>query len=237
MSTSNLPANMNDLINALDKATTAITRATGQDSMFIEMTKQGEWLYGADDTEADAASEWVVNTASFFVGFQAWDEDGELLGEETALVTEHPIIKADLDDVGAPWKPMIGFQLLAIAGADKGTQAIYGTTSKGGIKAVNQLMKELVNRVKAGKHNGKLTPVIGLENDSYKHKKYGKIFTPVLEVIDWISDMVSDEPEPEPEPEQKATRVSRKKAEPEPEPEPEQAEPDEPVRRRRRRSV
>jgi len=78
MTTKNLPANMNDLINALDKTTTAITAASSAESTFLKMTKAGEWVFGADDTEVESNSDWAVDTASFCVGFQAWD-DGELV--------------------------------------------------------------------------------------------------------------------------------------------------------------
>src|SRR5690606_14194332 len=30
-------------------------------------------------------------------------------------------------------------------------------------------------------------PVVRLEVDSYNHKKYGEVFTPVLEIVRWIS--------------------------------------------------
>ena len=244
MTTSNLPATMNDLINALDKTTTAISQAAGDDSSYLKMTKAGEWVYGADDTEVAANSEWVVDTSSFCVGYQAWD-DGELVGEETSLVTDMPIIKANLPEVGAPWKALIGCRLLCIDGKDKGVQVVYTTTSKGGIKAVNALMKDLVAHVKSNNHKGKLVPVVALVNAWYKHKQYGKIFVPVLEILDWVADvgLTDPKPEPEPEPEPKASTPRRKKAvEPEPvedededededDPEPEPAPP---VRRRRR---
>ena len=224
MTTSNLPATMNDLINAIDTTSTAISQAAGTDSSYLKMTKSGEWVYGSDDSEVGENSEWVVDTSSFRVGYQSWD-DGELVGEETALVTDPPILKSNLQDVGAPWKALIGCRLLCIEGKDKGVQVVYTTTSKGGIKAVNALMKDLVAHVKSGKHDGKLVPVVALATDSYKHKQYGKIYTPILEILDWIADVGQNEPEPKAavEPEPKAAAV----VEDEPDAAP-------PVRRRRR---
>jgi len=190
--TQNLPANMNDLIGALDQASTAISLAIGGDSLFIKMTKQGEWVYGAEDTEVDDKSEWAVNTASFFNGFQSWDSDGELLGEEKVLMTEPPIIKSQLEEVGAPWKPMLGCQLLCIAGKDKGTSAIFGTTSKGGIEAITKLIKNVVSNAKNPNNGGKYTAIVALENSWYKHKQYGKIFKPQFTVIEFASDDDAD---------------------------------------------
>lgn len=186
--TKNLPANMNDLIGALDHASAAIAVATGGDFQFIKMLKTGDWVYGAEDTEVAEDSDWVIDTGSFVVGYQAWDEDGDLQGEVKTLVTEPPVPRGDLENVGAPWKPLIGCNMVCIKGGDKGVQVHYATTSKGGIKAVNSAMKAVVNNAKSGKHEGKFTPVVSLESDHYKHKQYGRIYTPELNIIDWVAD-------------------------------------------------
>lgn len=234
MSNNNLPATMNDLINGLDQASTAIASAIGEGS-FIKMTKQGEWVYGADDTEVDEGSEWVVNTGSFFNGYQSWDTDGELLGEEKVLMTEPPITRAQLDDVGAPWKPMLGCEILCISGKDKGVKATFGSTAKGGIEAVNNLVKEVVANAKNPNNEGKYTALVKLENTWYKHKQYGKIFKPVFEVIEFIADDDEEIEEASAQAQQaeepQAEQVEQ--AEPEVVEEPQQATPSRSRRRRR----
>jgi hypothetical protein len=184
---SNLPATLSNAIGAMQSASAAIDTTMG-DFGYLKLTKAGEWVHGSDDDEIADDSIFAVSVDSFFAGFQSWD-DGELLGEEIALLTEPPIRKVDLEDTGAEWKPLIGFQLVCIKGADKGLQLVYKTTAKGGIKEVNDLMKRIVAHVTAGKHGGKLVPLIGLAADSYKHKKYGKIYTPIVEIIDWTDAM------------------------------------------------
>ena len=201
---SNLPAHLVDAIGAMEKAAVSIDTAVG-DFSYLKLTKAGEWVHGADEDEINPKSLFAVSTESFCAGFQAWD-DGVLAGEEIALLTSPPVTKADLENVGADWKPLIGFHLLCISGPDKGLVLSYKTTSKGGIKEVNTLMKSIVAHVKSGKHDGNLVPVVALTTDSYRHKKYGKIYTPVIEIADWLDEVPNfDQPaakaaaEPEPE--------------------------------------
>lgn len=227
----NLPANINSLVDSIDATSTAISASTG-DVPFLRLLKSGEWVYGGDDVDVAEDSLWAVNPNSFCTGFQSWDDDGELLGEETRLVTETPLMRTDLDDVGAPWKPLLGCQMVCIKGGDKGTEVVYKTTSKGGIKAINKLMKQLVARVRDPEHGGKFVPVVKLDADSYKHKTYGRIYTPELDISTW-TDM--DTPDTAPEPKAAAKKVA--KAEPEPEVVEDDVEiEDEPPRRRRRRA-
>ena len=188
--TSNLPATMTGLVASLETAVTTVSLGSG-DIAFLKMLKTGSFVYGSDETEVAENSVWAVNPQAFAMGFQAWglqgsSDEGELLGEEMALVSELPVIKGNLPDVGAPWKQMLSMQLACIEGDDKGLVLQYGTTSKGGIKAVNGLMQALVKRIKDPKADGKFVPVIVLEDEFYKHKKYGRIYTPIFTIEKWI---------------------------------------------------
>ena len=217
---SNLPANISDTINAMDTLTKTMTQNTG-DVSYLKMLKSGEWLFGADDIDVAKDDEWVVNTQSFVAGFQAW-ENNELLGEEVRLITEPPITTGDLEDFGhpSPWKPLLGFELVCVSGTNEGTRCLYKTTSRGGIGAINDFMKKIVAKVKEDP-TGDNVPLIKLAVSHYQHKKYGRIYTPEIKVLDWIENnpdaLAAPEPEPEPD------------VEPEPEPTVE------PTRRRRRR--
>lgn len=222
---SNLPAHLQDAIGAMQAVSQAITAAAG-DFNYLKLAKNGEWLYGAEDDEPHPDSVFIVDTNSFFLGFQAWD-DGELAGEETRLITEKPLTRADLPNVGAQWNTLIGFKLLCVEGPDEGLQLVYKTTAKGGIKAVNNLMKEIVKRVNEKDNEGKLIAEIQLGTDSYKHKKYGKIFTPDFIVVGWtdqtptftqapakadpVDDDQDDDNEPEPVAEKQDNRARRRR--------------------------
>lgn len=210
----NLPSNINSLVNALETSLTQQAVTSG-DTPFLRLLKSGEWVFGGDDCDVPASSKWAVNTASFGMGFQAWD-NGELAGEEVAPFTAPPILKSDLENVGAEWKPMITVHLACISGTYKGTVVMYKTTAKGGIKAMKELMQSIVDHFKAHPDSDKFIPVVTLNTDSYKHKTYGKIYTPVISIVDWLADT----------PEAAAVVMA--------DPEPTTAEPEEPVRRRRR---
>lgn len=216
MTTSNLPANLSSALTAMQHVTSSIDVNDG-DFDYLKLTKSGEWVHGADEDEISSQSVFIVDTNSFVTGYQAWG-DGELLGEIIRPITEGAVSRQELDDVGAEWKPLIGCQMTCVEGADDGLQLLYKTTSKGGIKAVNNLMKEIVKQSQSN-HNGCLTPEIELVTDSYKHKKYGKIFTPVLNVIGWCSHDFNDDVKPaqkapEPVVEEEPVQVEEPQAEP-----------------------
>jgi hypothetical protein len=186
----NLPANISNALLAMGAVAAKIDNAIG-DFSYLKLAKDGTWVHGSEDTEIDYNSMFAVSLESFFAGYQAWDE-GELLGEETDLITEPAIVKAQLPDVGAPWKPLLGVQLMCVDGEDKGLKLLYKTTSVGGIKEVTNFMKAIDAHVQSGKHNNKFVPVVVLATDSYKHKKYGKIYTPILEIVEWLEDLPAD---------------------------------------------
>jgi hypothetical protein len=54
----------------------------------------------------------------------------------------------------------------------------------GGKRAVQALAVAIAAQVES--HPDKPVPVVRLKNDHYTHKQYGKVFTPVLEVVSWI---------------------------------------------------
>jgi hypothetical protein len=64
-------------------------------------------------------------------------------------------------------------------------EARFTTTSVGGRKAVQTLAVEIATQV--DKDQSKPVPIIKLGKDHYTHKSYGRIYTPVFEVVEWIS--------------------------------------------------
>jgi len=161
-------------------------------SVILKMDKTGHWVFGADQTEVESDSTWAVNPFSFLHGFIAWGE-GQPLGETMVPVSE------PLPDVGpAPagskrgWEKQIGFSLQCLTGADAGLECRYSVTSVGGKKAVQELAIAIAHQV--DRDQTKPVPVVSLKKDHYQHKSYGRVFTPVFEVVSWMS---LDGPEPE----------------------------------------
>lgn len=158
--------------------------------VILKMDKTGHWVYGADQTEAEDDSLWAINPFSFVHGFIAWG-DGEVLGEKMASVSQ-PLPELDVSPPGAKkgWETQVGMSLKCLTGEDKGMEARFTTTSVGGKRAVQTLAVALAEQV--DKDQTKPVAIVKLKKDHYAHKSYGKIYTPVFQVIEWVS-MDADE--------------------------------------------
>ena len=238
---SNLPAvNVSQLSTSLTEARTRISLDSPDGLPFLRLLKSGEWVYSADDVDVLEGSVWAVNPSTLAEGFCAWS-NGELVGEQMAPMTGTPVLLSQLPDVGAQWKKQIAFMLQCLDGEDEGVIVLYKTTSKGGIKASNKLIAEIIKQIDDDPEA--IVPMVKLETDNYKHKEYGKIYTPIFEVesfmgFDGMPDAPSepeaeaDEPEDEPEQIEKDEAPAekpkaRRRATP-------AAEPEAPAKRRRR---
>lgn len=194
--TNNLPAvNIQQLGKQLAERTKQVRLEQGE-VPFLRLLKEGLWVYGADDIEVQPGSLWAANPTSLMDGFCAWG-DSELLGEEMQPMTSPtPLLASQMADVGAPWKRQIAVQMVCLNGEDQGQAVLYKTSSKGGLKAASGLIDAIIEQIELGSSD--IVPIMKLETDSYKHKKYGKIYTPVLDIAEWRS--LTDAPEPTTDP-------------------------------------
>ena len=162
--------------------------------VILKMDKTGHWVFGADQTEVEDDATWAINPFSFVHGFIAWG-DGEVLGEKMASVSQ-PLPELEVAPAAAKrgWETQVGMSLKCLSGEDKGMEARFTTTSVGGKRAVQALAVALAEQVE--KDQTKPVPVIKLKKDHYAHKSYGKIYTPVFNVIEWVG---MDEQESTPE--------------------------------------
>ena len=164
-------------------------RALGKDvrpvgNVIIKMDKTGHWVFGADQTEAEDGAKWAVNPFSFVHGFIAWGE-GEVLAEKMASVSE-PLPEVEAAPPGAKrgWETQVGMSLKCISGEDEGMEARYTVTSVGGKRAVQALAVAIANAVDADQ--SKPVPVVLLKKEHYQHKSYGRIYTPIFEIVEWM---------------------------------------------------
>ncbi|CAB5187218.1 hypothetical protein UFOVP161_20 [uncultured Caudovirales phage] len=177
----NLPA-----VASLSTALRSIASDVGPTgSVIIKMDKTGHWVFGADQTEVEDDSLWAVNPFSFVHGFIAWG-DGEVLGEKMVPVAE------PLPEVGpAPsaakrgWETQVGMSLKCIKGEDVGMEARYNVTSVGGKRAVQELAVAIATQVDADQT--KPVPVVRLKKEHYQHKSYGRIYTPIFDIVEFVS--------------------------------------------------
>ena len=169
----------------------------------IKMDKGGHWVFGADQTEIEEGSTWAVNPLSFVHGFIAWG-DGEVLGEKMVGIA-NPLPELDEAPPGAKkgWESQVGMSIKCVSGDDKGLEARYTVTSVGGKRAVQTLAVALADQV--DKDQTKPVAIVRLKKDHYQHKSYGKIYTPVFEIVEWMS-MDGEAPEAAPTEEAPARR-------------------------------
>ena len=180
-SQANLPA-VSNLSAALRKLEAEVGPAG---VAILKMDKTGHWVFGADQTEVEDDSTWAINPFSFVHGFIAWG-DGEVLGEKMVSVAE-PLPDVDAAPGGAKngWQKQVGLSLKCVSGEDQGLECRYATTSVGGVRSVQALAVAIATQVE--KDQSKPVPVVKLGKDHYTHKSYGRIYTPVFEVVEWVS--------------------------------------------------
>jgi hypothetical protein len=149
-------------------------------------------VFGADQTEVEDEATWAVNPFSFVHGFIAWG-DGEVLAEKMASVSQ-PLPELDIAPPGAKkgWETQVGMSLKCLDGEDKGMEARFTTTSVGGKRAVQALAVALAEQVE--KDQTKPVAIIKLKKDHYAHKSYGKIYTPVFSVVEWVGMDADEKP-------------------------------------------
>lgn len=192
-------------VSSLSTALRSISNDVGPSGVVIlKMDKTGHWVFGADQTEVEDGSKWAINPFSFIHGYIAWG-DGEVLGEKMAPVNQ-PLPEMPDAPNGAKrgWEMQIGCSLKCVSGEDEGMEARYSTTSVGGKKAVQALAVVIASQV--DKDQTKVVPVVALLKEHYQHKSFGRIYTPVFDIKEWVS-MGGEEvkaPEAAPEPESEA---------------------------------
>ena len=173
-------------VQSLSSALRSIQSDVGSEgNVILKMDKTGHWVFGADQTEVEDDSIWAVNPFSFVHGYIAWG-DGEVLAEKMASVAE-PLPELDPAPPAAKrgWEMQVGMTLACTNGEDEGMQARYSTTSVGGKRAVQALAVAIAEQV--DKDQSKPVPLVRLKKEQYQHKSYGRIYTPVFEIIEWVA--------------------------------------------------
>jgi hypothetical protein len=117
----------------------------------------------------------------------------------------NPLPELDEAPPGAKkgWESQVGMSMKCVSGDDKGLEARYTVTSVGGKRAVQTLAVALADQV--DKDQTKPVAIVRLKKDHYQHKSYGKIYTPVFEIVEWMS-MDGEAPEAAPTEEAPARR-------------------------------
>lgn len=207
---SNLPS-VQSLSSALRTVAASVGGSEGM--VILKMDKTGHWVFGADQTEVEDDSLWAVNPFSFIHGYICWGE-GEVLAEKMVGVAEPlPELEPAPSASKRGWEMQVGMTLACTNGEDEGMQARYSATSVGGKKAVQALAIAIAEQVDKDQDNP--VPIVRLRKEHYQHKSYGRIYTPVFEVVKWTGLDGAAAPEDTPEddaPEAEAPRRRRRAA-------------------------
>jgi hypothetical protein len=180
---------------------------------YLRMLKDGEWVYGQEDIEVETGSLWAVNPFSIEHGWTAWkrgegvDNSGGPLGEVMVPMNQVCPAKTTLHDVGADWEYQMAVELKCLNGTDKGEEVSYKASSVGASKAMDALIKAMMNQLDADEDNP--VPIVSLDSSTYNHKKYGKTYEPVITIKEWapLSDTPPEVDEPvKEEPKVEATK-------------------------------
>lgn len=195
----------------------------------LRLLKEGSWVFGQKDDAVQDGSSWAVNPLSIQHGYVAWTKHegntkNSIVGEVMAPIFEAKPAKPALAEGQWPYEEQRSMGLRCLDGDDEGTEVVYKTNSRGGMRAMDELLAALQGHLQEDPRFP--CPVIQLDADHYQHPKHGRIWIPILTVADWATmtgDLASearenpaaDEPEPEPEPEQTAPQpapAARQKA-------------------------
>ena len=186
------------LQTALAKVNTAaIIGRTGLPMLLFKREGSGTWGFGQKRTIPEADSRWAVNPLTFKYGYICFGDNNKVADERLVPVTQPKPVITELPDTGFDWQEEWAVNMKCLSGADAGAEVIFKANTDGGIKAIVIMLDLVRDRLNGGQYDGKIVPIVLLEKDSYLHKQYGKIWTPVLNTVDWMS---LDGPAPTPEP-------------------------------------
>jgi hypothetical protein len=155
----------------------------------LRMLKDSHWVFGQRDDAVQENSIWAVNPLSIAHGWVCWtNHEGTtkntLVGEVMEPVhMAKPPRPMPIDDWAFTEQRM--FELRCMDGDDAGTEVVYKISSVGGMRAVDDLLAALQTQL--NDNPAFPCPVVQLFSDSYQHQKYGKIYVPVFDVVDWAS--------------------------------------------------
>ena len=175
---------------------------------FKSRENNGTWMFGQRRTIPEDGSRWAVNVTTFKWGYVCFGPNKKVVDERLVSVSLPKPDLAKLPDMGAPWQEEWAVNLKCVSGADAGVEVVFKSSTIGGTQLIAGLIETVRDRLNGGQHDGKVVPVVHLEKDSYQHPAHGRIWMPLLPVVDW---MPLDGPVPAPEPAPPPTQQPRRR--------------------------
>jgi hypothetical protein len=180
--------------------TTSVAGRSGLPMLQFKRDGDGTWMHGQKRTVVEDGSRWAANPMSFRWGYIAFTNDNKVAGERLVSIAQPKPEITELPNKGdAEWTEQWAVTLKCLDGTDAGTEVIYKPTTVGGIQAVAGMVDSVRDRLNGGQHDGKVVPIVELAKGSYQHGQYGRVWTPVLEIVGWMP-LEGPAPAPAPEP-------------------------------------
>ena len=152
---------------------------------YLRFEKTGQWTAGRERASISPSEEFTVSIGDFGHGWVNWAEDnkssphfetrasiGEALPRESELPPPAP---------GTSYTPQLGVTFLSNS---TGVAHEYWTNSKGGVGVLEGLLRAIHKHAPAAALEGPY-PVVTFSASSYRHKKFGLIQTPTINVVGW----------------------------------------------------
>jgi hypothetical protein len=166
--------------------TAAIIGRTGLPMLLFKREGSGTWMFGQKKTIPEPGSKWAINPLTFKWGCISFNDANKVVGEHLVSVSQLKPLITDMQDVGFPWQEEWAVNLKCLDGADAGVEVVFKATTDGGTKAIVLMVEQVRDRLSSGQHDGKIVPIVLLDKDSYQHSQYGKVWFPVLTIVDWM---------------------------------------------------
>jgi hypothetical protein len=182
--------------------TAAIIGRSGLPMMLFKREGSGTWGFGQKRTIPEPGSKWAVNPLTFKYGFICFGDNNKVLDERLVSVSQPKPVITELPDTGFPWQEEWAVNMKCLDGADAGVEVQFKATTVGAVQCLVQVLDQVRDRLNSGQHDNKIVPIEVLEKDSYQHVQYGRVWTPVMNNVGWMSlDGPAPAPTPAPAPE------------------------------------
>jgi hypothetical protein len=168
---------------ALAVSLKGIKKEVGPTLNFLKMGKDGIWSWGKEENEVDESEQLLINPAGFKHGYVCWAQKGSAKLGETMTDLGSPIPDhGPAPDGGRGWDFQLGVHLKLVS---ENLDLLWASASFGGKKEISRIADEVGTKLEEGSED--CVAVVTLGSDSYQHKEYGKIYTPELSIVKWIS--------------------------------------------------
>ena len=141
---------------------------------FLKFSKNGQWLFGADEDTLEDGEVLYVNASTFVAGSILW-ADGKVQDQDVQPISNRNALR-QIDGADA----FLGVNFRTM---EDGEDLQFHPSSHGGKKFISKLMKAVGLGLK--EHGVDKIAMVTLSNDSYKHQKFGKIYTPEFTLVGW----------------------------------------------------